>query len=60
MTSPNDTNELNNTERDTYALKPNLLFPGGGVGRGKGIVREFWKVMYTLLYSKQIITKDLL
>ena len=27
---------------------------------GEGIVREFEKVMYTLLYSKWIINKDLL
>ena len=30
-----------------------------GVG-GKGIFREFGKVMYTLLYSKWITNKDLL
>ena len=54
MTGPNDTNELT-TQKETHRLK-NLIYcflvGGGVVGRGKEIVREFWKVMYILLYSK--------
>ena len=29
-------------------------------GAGEGIIREFGKVMYTLLYSKWITNKDIL
>ena len=45
----NDTNELTKQ-------KENELMVAGG----EGIVREFGKIMYTLLYSKWITNKDLL
>ena len=45
----NDTNELTKQ-------KENELI----VARGEGIIREFGKIMYTLLYSKRITHKDLL
>ena len=38
-------------------LENERMVVGGG---GEGIVREFGKVMYTLLYSKWITNKDLL
>ena len=48
----NYTNELTyKTERDSQ--KMNLLV-------GKGMFKEFGKVIYTLLYSKRITNKDLL
>ena len=51
----NDTNELAyKTERLTD-LENKLM-----VASGDGIVREFGKVTYTLLYSKRITSKDLL
>ena len=49
-----DTNELTKQE-ETHRLRKQTY----GC-RGKGTVREFGKVMYTLLYVKQIINKDLL
>ena len=46
-------NELTyKTERNSQKTNLRLL--------GEGIVRVFGKVMYTLLYSKLIISKDLL
>ena len=50
----NDTNELTKQKRLTD-VENELL-----VTRGKGIVRGFGQVIYTLLYSKQITNKDLL
>ena len=49
----NDTNELTKQKRLTD-VENELL-----VTRGKGIVRGFGQVIYTLLYSKQITNKDL-
>ena len=37
-------------------LENELMVAGGG----EGIIREFGKVMYTLLYSKWVTNKDLL
>ena len=52
----NDTNELSyKTKSDSQTLKMNLY----GC-QGEGIVRKFGKLVYTLLYSKQITNKDLL
>ena len=52
----NDTNELTyETERDSQTI--NLWFLGVVGGE---IVREFGKVMHTLLYSKRITNKDVL
>ena len=58
----NDTNELTKQKETCSQTKRiNLWLPGvGEEGCGEGIVREFWMVMYTLLYSKQITNKDLL
>ena len=50
----NDTTELTKQKRLTD-VENELL-----VTRGKGIVRGFGQVIYTLLYSKQITNKDLL
>ena len=51
----NDTNELTyKTEKDSQTSKMNLGLSG------EGTVRDFGKVMYTLLYLKQITNKDLL
>ena len=51
----NDTNEFTyKTQRDLQTKKINLWLPGWG------IVREFGKVMYMLLYSKWLTNKDLL
>ena len=50
----NDTNELTKQKRLTD-VENELL-----VTRGKGIVRGFGQVIYTLLYSKQITNKHLL
>ena len=56
----NDTNELiYKTEIDSQTQKTNLWLPGARLGGG-GIVREFGIDMYTLLYFKWIINKDLL
>ena len=50
----NDTNELTN-KKETHRLRR------GTYGcQGEGIVREFGKVMYTLLHLKWITNKDLL
>ena len=50
----NDTNELTyKTEKDSQTSKMNLGLPGAGT------VRDFGKVMYTLLYLKQITSKRL-
>ena len=52
----NDTNELIcGTEKNSQTQKMNLWVPGVD-----GIVREFGKVMYTLLYLKWVVNKDLL
>ena len=52
----NDTNEFTyETERDSQTI--NLWFLGVVGGE---IVREFGKVMHTLLYSKRITNKDVL
>ena len=41
-------------QKETHSLRKPIY----GCGRmGEGIVREFGKVMYTLLYSKQITSK---
>ena len=48
----NDTNELTK-QKETHRLK---AWTYGCWG--EGIVREFGKVMYTLLYSKWITSKD--
>ena len=54
----NDTNKLTHqTERESQTLKTNLWLQGWG---GEGIVRDFGKVMYTLLSLKWITNKDLL
>ena len=47
----NDTNELTKQKETENELM---------VARGEGIVREFGKIMCTLLYSKWITNKDLL
>ena len=53
----NDINEpIYNTERDSD-LENELMVAEGG---GKGIIREFGKVMYTLLYLKGIAHKNIL
>ena len=49
-----DTNELTK-QKETHRLRKQTY----GC-RGKGTVREFGKVMYRLLYVKQITNKDLL
>ena len=49
-----DTNEL------TYKTETNRLRKQTYGCRGEGIVREFGKIMYTVLYSKWITNKDLL
>ena len=50
----NDTNELTyKTEKDSQTSKMNLGLPGAGT------VRDFGKVMYTLLYLKWITNKRL-
>ena len=52
----NDTNELSyKTKSDSQTLKMNLY----GC-QGEGIVRKSGKLVYTLLYSKEITNKDLL
>ena len=57
-----DINELiKQKETHSQTQRINLWLPGvGEEGCGEGIVREFWMVRYTLLYSKQITNKDLL
>jgi len=53
----NDINEpIYNTERDSD-LENELMVAEGG---GKGIIREFGKVMYTLLYLKWTANKNIL
>ena len=52
----NDTNELTYKNRKKLTDLENELMVAGG----EGIVREFGKVMYTLLYSKWTTSKDLL
>ena len=52
----NDTNELTYKNRKKLTDLGNELMITGG----EGIVREFGKVMYSLLYSKWITSKDLL
>ena len=53
----NDTNELTyKTGRESQTWKTNLRLQGWG---REGIVRDFGKVMYTLLYLKWITNKDL-
>ena len=47
----NDSNELTKQKETEDELM---------VAGGEGIVREFGKIMYTLLYSKWITNKDLL
>ena len=55
----NDTNELiNKTETDSQTQKTNLWLPKGK--GGEGINYEVLINIYTLLYIKQIINKDLL
>ena len=54
----NDTNELiYKTEIDPQTQKTNLWLPKG---KGGGINQEFEINIYTLVYTKQIINKDLL
>ena len=54
----NDTNELTyKTGRESQTWKTNLRLQGWG---REGIVRDFGKVMYTLLCLKWITNKDLL
>ena len=55
----NDTNELIYKIETNSQLENKLRVPGGE-GWGEGIVREFEIYMYTLLYLKEIISKDLL
>ena len=56
----NDTNELiYKTETDSQTLKTNLWLPSEESGGG-GINQEIGVNIYTLLYIKQIINKDLL
>ena len=50
----NNTNELTRQKRDSQA--ENKL----RIARREGIIRDFGKVMYTLLYLKWITNKDLL
>ena len=50
----NDTNELTRQKRDSQA--ENKL----RIARREGIIRDFGKVMYTLLYIKWITNKNLL
>ena len=52
----NDTNELTYKNRKKLTDLENELMVAGE----EGIVREFGKVMYTLLYSKWTTSKDLL
>ena len=56
----NDTNELKLAEqKETHRLnRMNLWLPGEGWQ--EGTVREFRRDMYTLLFFKWIINKDLL
>ena len=49
-----DTNELTIKQKETHRLRKQT----DGCRRG-GTVREFGKVMYILLYAKQITNKDL-
>ena len=56
----NDTSELiYKTGTDSWTLKTNLWLPKGKGWRG-GINQEFGINIYTPLYIKQIINKDLL
>ena len=55
----NDTNELIYKIKTNSQLENKLRVPGGEEW-GEGIVREFEIYMYTLLYLKWIISKDLL
>ena len=50
----NDTNEFT-YKRETQRLRKMNLWLSG-----EGLVREFGKVMHTLLYSKRITNKDVL
>ena len=57
----NDTNVLTyRTERDSQTEKTNLQSPGWWGPEEGGIIREFGMVLYTLLYLKLIIDRDLL
>ena len=47
-------------QKQTYRLRERTYDYQGGSVVGKGIVREFGIDMYTLLYLKWIINKDLL
>ena len=51
----NDIDELTQNKKRLTDLENKLM-----VARGEGIVREFGMDMYTLLYLKQITSKDLL
>ena len=52
---------MNVQNRIRFTGLENKFMVSGRRGRmGEGIVREFGKVMYMLLYSKWIINKDLL
>ena len=56
-----DTNELIcKSETDLQTEKTNLWLPKGNGGVGGGINQEVAINIYTLLYIKQIINKDLL
>ena len=53
--------QMNVQNRIRFTGLENKFMVSGRRGRmGEGIVREFGKVMYMLLYSKWIINKDLL
>ena len=53
--------QINVQNRIRFSGLDNKFMVSGRWGSmGEGIVREFEKVMYTLLYSKWIINKDLL
>ena len=56
-----DTNELiYKAETDSQTSKTNLWLPKGKHWWGGGISQEFGINIYTLMYIKQIINKDLL
>ena len=56
----NDTNELTYKTERLIDLQNGLMVAGGGKGWREGIVREFGRDSYTLLYLKWINNKDLL
>ena len=56
----NDTNELILNRKSIFPdLENEFIVAGDGAG-GEGIVRNYRKVMYTLLYLKWVKNKDLL